>query len=307
MELKKPSTASELLPVYDDRLYNTRKIAMLVKYCLISQSIKTDLAPLSLFLIAGTESNKTKILLKFQKFPSTKTIENLSAKPLNELIAEQEKQQEIFHIIILDFIRLLQQKSKTCDAVISTLLNLTEEGSKESMFFGQEYKLDKRIKMGIITGITPLLFRKHFAKWNENGAMTRWLFCSYYYTKETQNTIKTFISKDLPYMVSDIIVKVKKHGKKDIPINPDISSAIRLLSDEVEAKLKTFYVTRIHGKNRTKIYLEIQGFRLQKMLRLLIQCIAYDNGHFEGVNYQDLEILKEMADLIRLPDKPKGI
>jgi hypothetical protein len=220
------STHSELLPLYDDRLYNTKKIAKLVKYCLISTFTKTTLAPLSLFLIAPTESNKTKILLLLKKFPYTETIENLSAKPLNKLIAKQEKQQEIFHIIILDFIRLLQQKSKTCDAVISTLLNLTEEGSQESLFYGQEYKLKRRIKIGIITGITPQLFKKHFAKWNENGAMTRWFFCSYLYSNDTKNTIKTFISKNLPYMVDDVIVKVKKHGRKEIPINQDIARAL---------------------------------------------------------------------------------
>jgi hypothetical protein len=296
----------ESLPV-DDKLYNTHKIAMLVKYVLISQFIQTDLAPLSLFLIAPTESNKTRILLLFKNFPHVKTIENLSAKPLNDLIAKQEHRQTIFEIIILDFIRTLQQKGKVADAVIGTLLNLTEEGSQESLFYGQEYKLKRRIQMGILTGITPPLFKKHFAKWNENGAMTRWLFCSYHYSQDTVNTVKTFISKNLPYMVDDIIVKVKQYGKKEILINPDISSAIRLLSDQVEEQLKTFYVIRMHGKTATKIYLDMQGFRLQKMLRLLAQCIAYDRGHFDGVNYQDLEELKGICDLIRLPDNPKEI
>lgn len=137
--------------------------------------------------------------------------------------------------------------------------------------------------------------------------MTRWLFCSYHYTDDTINTVKTFISKDLPYMVNDVIVKVKQHGKKEISIKPDISAAIRLLSDEVEKRLKTFYVIRMHGNNAVKVYLDMQGFRLQKMLRLLIQCIAYDREHFNGVNYEDLEELKAMCDLIRLPDNPKEI
>lgn len=149
---------SELLPnSIDDKLFNTRKIAMLVKYVLISQFIKTVLAPLSLFLIAPTESNKTRILLLFKNFPHVKTVENLSAKPLNDLIAKQEHRQNVFAIIILDFIRLLQQKSKTCEAVVSTLLNLTEEGAQESLFFGQEYRLKRRVQMGILTGITPPL------------------------------------------------------------------------------------------------------------------------------------------------------
>jgi hypothetical protein len=108
-------------------------------------------------------------------------------------------------------------------------------------------------------------------------------------------------------MVNDVIVKVKQYGKQEISINLDISAAVRLLSDEVEARLKTFYVRRLHGNTETKIHLDMQGFRLQKMLRLLIQCIAYDRQHFNGVNYEDLEELKAMCDLIRLPDNPKEI
>jgi hypothetical protein len=79
-----------------------------------------------------------------------------------------------------------------------------------------------------------------------------------------------------------------------------------LLNDEVTRRLLTFYVTRHIGKSSYKIFLDLKGFRLQKMLRLLIKSIAYDRGRNE-VNYEDLATLKEMCTLIRFPNDPKEI
>jgi hypothetical protein len=50
----------------------------------------------------------------------------------------------------------------------------------------------------------------------------------------------------------------------------------------------------------------MQGFRLQKMLRLLAKSIAYDNGH-DSVTFEDINIFKKMCELIALPDNPKEI
>jgi hypothetical protein len=292
--------------IFDDRLISVRNIALLLKYVLISHYIKIDIAPLSLFLIAPSEHNKTRILLNFKKFPFTLTVENLSAKPLNDLIKEQGKRRTVRHIIVLDIIRVLQQKTKTADAVISTLLNLTDEGSQNSLFFGQKYHLKHRITMGIATAITPPLFRKHFRVWNQNGALTRWLFCSYHYTQATNKLIKKYITENLPYMANEAIAKCKIRKKQTITIPHDIACAIQVLSEEIEKRLKTFYVEYTYGEHKTRIYLDMQGFRLLKMLRLLAMSIAYDRERNE-VNYEDLVTLRELADLIRLPDNPKEI
>jgi len=298
------STPSILLP--NDGLSKTQQIAQLVKYALISRYVKRDIAPLSVILIAPPEENKTRILLKFQKFPHVKTIENLSSKPLNKLIQEQDKTQHIDHIIILDFIRTLQHKATVVDAVVGTLLNLIDEGVQENLYYGEEFKLKHRIRMGIITGITPPLFRKHFVKWNENGAISRFLICSYEYSEDTIREISKYISLDLPIEINNTIQKIKRRGIQDILINNDISAGIMLLNDEVTKRLLTFYVIRHIGKSSYKIFLDIKGFRLQKMLRLLIKSIAYDRGRNE-VNYEDLATLKEMCSLIRFPNDPKEI
>jgi len=260
-------------------------------------------------LIAPPEENKTRIMLTFLKFPKVIHPVDISMKPLVDLIQKQDEKQKVFHIIIPDFIKTLYHKASVVDAVIGTLLGLIDEGISENLFFGQVFTLKHRIQMGIITGITPSLFRKHFRKWTENGFLTRLFLVSYRYSDDTCLEISKFISDDLPITIDNTIAKLKQRGTQDITINDDISAAIRILTDEVTQRLKTFYVLSTAGKKDKaphKVYLEIQGFRLQKMLRLLCKSIAYDRGRNEA-NYEDLETLRELANLIRLPDNPKEI
>jgi hypothetical protein len=293
-----------------DGLGKTKIIAELVKYCIVSAHVKRDIAPLSLMLIAPTENNKTRILLKFadeKRLPKVKVIENLSGKPLNKLVREQDQKQTVNHIIVLDFIRTLEAKSSVVQAVTGTLLNLVDEGCKESLYYGQRYKLKRRVQIGLITGITPPLFKKHFGRWNQNGAMTRFLFCSYRYSEATVQEIQRFIAEDLPLEVKATIAKIRNRGIQDIQINnPDIAAAIMILTEDLKKRLKTFYVKRHVGKETYKVYLDMEGFRLQKMLRLLAKSIAYDAGRNE-VNYEDLAKLRELVEFIHLPDNPKEI
>jgi len=294
------------LPLFKG-LVNCENIAMLVKYSLLSHYVRRDIAPLSLLLIAPSEHNKTRILLRFKHFPNTKVIESISAKPLNEFVKSQDEKQKYFHIIILDFVRTIQLKYVVAEAVLGTFLNLIDEGLQSSMFYGQEYVLKHRVQMGVISGITPDLFKKHFVKWNQSGQITRFLFCSYRYSDLTHNQIQDYISKDLPNKIDDAIVKIKKHGFKDIKIdNSDIASAVQLLSEDVTKRLRGFNVTRRAGKNEYRVYLNMEGFRLHKMLRLLIKSIAYDNER-DSVNYEDLRILKGLSEYLNLPNNPKEV
>jgi hypothetical protein len=296
-----------------DGLYKTRLYAMFIRYCLLSTFVKRDISPLSAMLIAPPEENKTRIMMVFLKFRTAMHPVDISMKPLVDLIQAQEEKQKIFHIIIPDFIKAVYHKASVVDAVIGTLLGLIDEGIDQNLFFGQVFKLKRRVQMGLVTGITPELFRKHFRKWTENGFLTRIFPISYRYTDDTCQEIAKFISEDLPIIVDDTIAKAKQRGIREIKIGSDISAAIRILTEDVIQRLRTFSIVAYSGKKMStksksgyRIYFDIKGFRLQKMLRLLIKSIAYDRGHDEA-NYEDLETLRELANLIRLPDNPREV
>jgi len=295
--------------IKQDAIGRTQKIADLLKYALITRYIKTDrkIPPLSVILIAESELNKTRLLLAFKNIHHAKTIENLSPKPLSNFLKEQDKKQTFSHLIILDFIRTLQTSSQVAFALSTVLNNLMDEGTQCSMYYGQEYDLKQRIQMGILTGITPQIFRKHFARWNENGLITRFLPVSYQYSEDTNQEVLTYISQDIPYVVKEATTTWKKRGYQTINIdNPDIQSAIKLLTEDLVNHLKTFYVTKYYGRHETKVYLNMHGFRLLRMIQLLAKTICYERGD-NIVNYQDLAKLKEVCDLVRFPDNPKEV
>lgn len=300
------SVKSELLNE-NSLLNKTQNVVEIIKYALISTHIKKDISPLSIMLIAPPEQNKTRILLQFSKIPWAETVENISAKPLDQLIVKQDKhKQKMYDIIILDFIRTLQHKPVVVDALSGTLLNLIDEGCKTSIYYGQEFRLKHRIQMGIITGITPPLFRKHFSKWNENGFITRFLPVSYEYSESTKNEVMNYIAHEVPTIINKTIITIENRGFRDIQINDEIASGILFYTDILVKRLKTFYVVSRHGLTSHKVYLDMQGFRLQKMLRLFAKSIAYYNQH-DSVTFEDLNTFKTLCELIALPDNPKEI
>jgi hypothetical protein len=296
----------------DSDLYKTEKIASIIKYAITSTYIKQQpnenpIAPLSVWLIAPPEHNKTRILLKFKKAPNTIILESLSSKPLNDLIREQDKKQTVHHIILLDFIRVLEHKSPVVNALVGTMLNLLDEGVSKSLFYGQELELKHRIQMGLITAITPSIFKRHFSNWNKLGTLTRCLIVSWQYSESTKNEIMEYIRKGLPAEIDDTIATIKRRGKQTVTINnPDIACAIKLLTEDLVKKLSTFSIRKHVGKSTYSEHFQIEGFRLQKMLRLLIKAIAYSRNRNE-VNYEDLAELKELCDYIRMPDNPKEL
>jgi len=300
--------SSGVYTILDD-LYKTKQIVKLIKYSIISAQIKEEppTAPLSPWLIAPTEHNKTRILLKFLKALHTSTIENLSNKPLNELIKEQDKKQTVYHLIVLDLERALANRYGVVQPVFGTLLNLLDEGVQMSLYYGQIYHLKHRIRMGIITALTPEIFKQHFGTWNKTGHLTRILPISWKYSDSTRNDINRYIRQELPKIVDETTAHIERRGKQTVTINnSDVACGIQLLSEQLTERLRKFYVTRQTKYGKYKVYFTIEGFRLHKMLRLLAKAIAYDKDR-NDVNYEDFAELKELSDFIRLPDNPKEI
>jgi hypothetical protein len=256
-------------------------------------------------LIAPPESNKTSILKQFEGIKNAKYTIDLSNKPLTEFLKNASKD-KYYHLIIPDFIKIVRHNQFIVNSVIATLNALIEEGVKFSMYYGQEIDLKKNVKCGIITSITPNLFRQQFRAWNDIGFLSRFLTVSYEYSNETRMEIMKLISGDGKESLDETLTKIRKTGQKEIKIGRDIGEAVRLYTDEIVKKLKTYHVTVTKGPVQYKIFMDLQGFRLQKQMMLLARCIAFDRG-LEEVNYECLGELKTLMEYIGLPDEPKVI
>lgn len=287
-------------------MFRTGHIEKLVKYALITGFLKRNTAPISLMLVAPPESNKTSILKQFEKIRNAKYTIDLSAKPLTNFLKDASKD-KYYHIIVPDFIKVVTHKSFISSATVTTLNAGIEEGIRASMYYGMEIDLKKNVKIGLITSMTPEVYKSQFKAWNEIGFLSRMLTVSYEYTNETRLAIMKMISGDGCEPLDETLTKLRKKGvPTEISIPSDISDALLLFADSLANKLKTYNVTIWRGHNRYKVYMDIQGFRLLKQLRLLSEAIAYDRG-LNAVNYECLTELKTLMEYIGMPDNPKKI
>jgi hypothetical protein len=285
----------------------TPKVEKLVKYAVISGFLQREkeAPPLSLMLVAPPESNKTTILKQFDGMKNVFYTVDISSKPLIDFL-KKAALEKYHHIIIPDFIKVVSHNRNTVSAVVTTMNAMMEEGIRSSIFYGQEIDLKNNVKCGIITSITPKLYKEQFKTWNDIGFLTRFLTVSYEYSEETRLEIMRLISGDGLAPLDEELSKIRKAGKKSISINNDISNGIMLYTDELVKKLKTFYVTSYYNNSPKKIFLDIQGFRLLKQMRLLSMAIAFERG-LDAVNYECLTELKDLIDYIRMPDNPKTL
>jgi len=286
-------------------LIGTSKIEDLVRYVLLSGYVKRDTAPLSLILIANPEHNKTSILKEFENSKSVMYTTDLSPKPLIEFLKKAAKE-HYFHLIVPDFIKVVLHNKITAGSTVTTLNGMIEEGIQNNMYYGQEIRLDTNVKCGLITGITPELFKQQFKAWSEMGFLSRLLPVSYQYSDETRHKIHSLISGMTIQDIEEKFRKVKKMGQKEITINSDISAGIQMYTDELKKKLNSYQVTVWNGSIRYNTKMNLEGFRLHRQLRLLAQSIALDRG-LTAVNYECLAELKLIGDYIRTPNDMKLI
>jgi hypothetical protein len=299
-------------------MFKTADIERLIRYVLLSGYIRTEQAPLSLMLVAPPESNKTSMLKAYENFPGVFYVVDLSGKPLSALLKDIDKTPDKWHhLIIPDYIKLKHHNATVVAAVEATINALIEEGVKKSLYFGQEIDLSNNIKMGLISSTTPDIFKQSFEGWNKIGMTSRMLYVCYEYSEDTVKSINNAIKKTLKI--------VKKHSKNDsayekntsftrkidkavkknrvfIDIPDNISEAIAIYAEELVKELKAFYVETWRGKVMHRVFYDIQGFRLHKMLRLLSQSIAFDKN-LEAVDENCLDELKNMLKYIKMPDK----
>lgn len=286
-------------------MFKTESIEKLVKYAIISGYLKRDIAPVSLMLIAKPEHNKTSILKSFENVKNVMYTTDLSGKPLIEFlkIADREK---YYHLIVPDFIKVVAHNRVTAFSTVTTLNAMIEEGVQKSMYYGQEIHLTHNVKCGLITSITPDLYRQQFKQWNDIGFLSRFIPISYEYSDATRFSIMSMIGGNGHESLDTELEKIKRAGQKDIHISADVAAGIQLFVDDLVGKLNKYEVQMWAGQTRYKVKMNIQGFRMHKQLRLLSKAIAFDKGLNE-VNYECVAELRGLIDYITTPDRPKMV
>lgn len=285
-------------------MFKTENIEKLVRYAIISGFIKRDISPISLMLIAKPEHNKTSILKTFENMKNVYYTTDLSPKPLIEFLKRVDAGENYHHIIVPDFIKVVVHNKITAHSTVTTLNAMIEEGIQNSNYYGQEIHLKNNIRCGLITSITPELYKQQFKVWNDMGFLTRFLPVAYEYSDETRFKIMQMIQGNGGGDLDSDIGKIKKAGQKNITIDNDVAAGIALFVDDLVTRLNNFEVTMYYGDVRQKVRMNIQGFRLHKQLRLLAKAIAFDRK-LDHVNYECIAELRELISYLSTPNTPK--
>jgi len=285
-------------------MIKTEKIDRLIELALISGYVKDNEAPLSLMLIANPESGKTRMI---QKYFCKQTIEtsDISAKMIVDKIIPELEKDQLHHIIIPDFIKVMAHKEKTVEATIAFFNALMEEGIKQQLFFGQSFAMKQNRKCGLITSMTPDFFYSMFRFFHKIGYDTRFLPVSFIYSSDTVLEIHQSITNN---EMLDELVEMKTIHRKEIIIPKDIATSIQnhIIMIVLNKQKKDYIRVKTRGGKEKYIPIEIYGFRLHKQFRKLIQSIALSHGR-KIVRQDDLTELLSLLDYINLPKNPKEI
>lgn len=256
------------------------ELVNLLKYVLFTGYLKRE-RPVSLLIIANSESGKTEAIDKLRK--SNGVIYINDATPLgmvNEFYRYQQTGKRLNHVIIPDLINPLSRSKPSVKSFVQFFKSATEEGVTKIETATIQYNIPT-IKCGLITAITrpEFNFRKRY--WIESGFLRRFLPFSYQYDMS---------------MVAEIIESIYKQNHledvKKIKFDFPTETKEITLSPEI-ARMMTPYTQRL--AQAEKVY----GFTFQKHFQRLLKAVALCKGK-SVVDTEDLKDLQKCANYINL-------
>jgi hypothetical protein len=145
--------------------------------------------PVSCIFVADKGSGKSEILNKFKMFDNLAYFTDITYVGLIDLL---ERNENIQHIVIPDFLKIVMKKKSTSENIISCLNALMEEGLGKISFFNKTYDFKDR-RCGLLTATTSDSFLKNQKQWDSIGFISRMLVVSYSYSNGTKADIFDYI------------------------------------------------------------------------------------------------------------------
>lgn len=145
-------------------------------------SCVTDYVPVSLIIVADSGCAKSKIIKAFSgdgiHFTDSFTSQGLFS------LMQNDPTNKLRYILVPDFNPTLSRQPKTLNATIANLLTLTMDGTCRVDDGRQEKKLVHK-PIGLISAVTPDIYKKQTRKWLSLGLTRRIIPIFYEYKQET--------------------------------------------------------------------------------------------------------------------------
>ena len=294
--------------VFDVKMDTTQNFKELIKYATASVFVKPYekegyYCPVNLALISPPECGKTRLLGGILCKKTYETMD-LSPKNIKERVIPMVEKGEKGVLVITDLIGLLGHKKITSNSTIRFLNALIEEGVQNNDFYGMEFHLEKKVKCGLIFGVTNGEFKEKVYEWNKIGFLHRIIPISYDYSEAKINEIQGLIASGK--LFNDINeIAIERNKPTAIKIPDKYSADINILTQRVVERLRKFVIKRARiSTKEIDIYFDIKGFRLHDRLRQLARAIAFldSKGKRKEVNSSDIEKLYSLEHLINFPN-----
>ena len=262
-------------------MIRVKKLQEVLKTAFASLKVKGE-KPLSLLLIADTDSGKSRLLLTY-RLPKAEIISDVTSKGLYNILTENK---DCEMIVIPDFNAVVSHRPSVSNATVTALLSLMEEGMMKVSDAGGTRDMKMR-KISVITAMTTGMTKAKAGKWRQLGLLRRFLPVFYTYSEETSKAIHASI-RDGNYSTALIADFVK------VPSEKQFVSIPKKISFEIERYSKVI--------SRT---LESRGFTAHKFLRVYTKARALLDGR-RVVSKKDFEDMMEAGEFVRL-DHPNEI
>lgn len=255
------------------RLIDVEDLIKLVNLAILTGRI-INAKPVSMLLVADTETGKTQILEVFMKLEPVIWANDLSAHVIvDEVAPEVEKGKT--HILIPDLLKVLAHQKLVAKNTMTMLNSIMEEGLKNVMFYGTRREFREPVRCGVIAAITRDGYSARERHWKNIGFVGRCIPVSFSYSEKTKLRIHEHIKKG--FLSKTIQIIEGKTTKVEIPAR-------------IAEKVQDLAIARTPFST---------GFRLHKQLRALVQAHALYLGRTK-VKMEDFEEIRRLSRFMNL-------
>jgi len=254
-------------------LIDVEDLIKLVNLAILTGRVKNS-KPVSMLLVADTDSGKTQILEVFMNLKPVIWANDLSAHIIVDEVAPQVEKGKT-HVLIADLLKVLGHQKMVTRNTMTMLNSIMEEGLKNVMFYGTRKEFKKPVKCGVIAAITKDAYNAREKHWKSIGFVGRCLILSFSYSDKTIRKIHDHIRKGVPPKQIEIITG--RSAKVEIP-------------DKIARKIQSLAIASIPVST---------GFRFHKSLRSLVEAHALYCGRARA-RMEDFEEVKRLSKFINL-------
>ena len=180
------------------RLIEVDDLIKLVNLAILTGRIK-NAKPISVLLIADTETGKTQILEVFMNLKPVIWANDLSAHVIVDEVAPEVEKRKTY-LLIPDLLKVLGHNK-----VVTRNTMTMEEGLKNVMFYGTRKEFKEPVRCGVIAAITKDACKAREDHWKSVGFVGRCLLVSFSYSEGTKLKIHEHIRKGFPSKTIEII------------------------------------------------------------------------------------------------------